>query len=164
MRAPLPSHGLALPHIAPPPSNNPLSHSPCPSTCTTALHSSTETPHPSAGTIAIHTRRPSASPRHSHPLAPPPPPEGLAPPPPLHPRRIAQVYERPVMCVPCGHTFCDKCMDKTRDDTTDLLHCRECGGATATECVPVQALELLSGKFTYRKQVLSDLLTDVLKG
>ena len=73
-------------------------------------------------------------------------------------------FERPVVCVPCGHTFCDACVDKARDDTNDMLYCRECKAHCAHEAVAVVALDVLSGKFVYRRQVLSSLLTDVLKG
>eukprot|EP00668_Euglena_longa_P038760 GGOE01049834.1.p1 GENE.GGOE01049834.1~~GGOE01049834.1.p1 ORF type:complete len:226 (-),score=81.23 GGOE01049834.1:212-793(-) len=71
-----------------------------------------------------------------------------------------EVFQQPTVCVPCGHTFCDRCIDKRRDDAHDMMFCRECGDHTVMECCPALGLDLLCGKVLFRRQALAALLTE----
>eukprot|EP00667_Euglena_gracilis_P003641 EG_transcript_3651 len=71
-----------------------------------------------------------------------------------------QVYHEPTVCVPCGHTFCNRCIDPQRDDAHDMMFCRECGSHTVAEVCPARGLDLLCGKALYRRQALAGLLAE----
>lgn len=64
------------------------------------------------------------------------------------------LFDSPVMCYPCGHVSCEKCIAKSGSD----ILCKECGASSEVDgFVPVEALDILSGKFNYRKQALKSL-------
>eukprot|EP00744_Colponema_vietnamica_P024908 GILI01036458.1.p1 GENE.GILI01036458.1~~GILI01036458.1.p1 ORF type:complete len:222 (-),score=64.32 GILI01036458.1:151-765(-) len=64
------------------------------------------------------------------------------------------LLEKPVTCVPCGHTFCGKCCP------TDF--CSECGPKSDVETrIPNLVLEQLSSKFQYKKQVLAGIKAQI---
>eukprot|EP00743_Colponemidia_sp_Colp-15_P008160 GILK01008849.1.p1 GENE.GILK01008849.1~~GILK01008849.1.p1 ORF type:complete len:576 (-),score=155.59 GILK01008849.1:121-1848(-) len=68
------------------------------------------------------------------------------------------VYEKPTTCVPCGHSFCRKCVDEIKRKNQNVLHCHECG-----KKVPVQmvidntVLENLCSKYAYNRQAVEAL-------
>lgn len=71
-----------------------------------------------------------------------------------------QLLKDPVQCAPCGHTFCRKCFEEdshNRDRKSQGRYCPECDEQSVSLLVPSRALDLLTGKFQYRCQVLSDL-------
>ena len=67
------------------------------------------------------------------------------------------IFNKPVTCVPCGHTFCAACMPR---GAASQRECKECGLETV-HTFPAETLDLLAGKFKYRKQVLSELLHEL---
>jgi chromosome segregation ATPase len=83
-------------------------------------------------------------------------------------QQCLSLLKDPVMCVPCGHVFCRKCFEGSNKGKKTpppagsgvgggSLHCVECDLNNVTAVVPAHSLDLLSGKFQYRCQVLSDL-------
>jgi chromosome segregation ATPase len=73
------------------------------------------------------------------------------------------VLNKPVVCVPCGHNFCEACFKETNGGKPPgprkEMYCPECDRQHVTQVIPSRTLDLLSGKFNYRKQVLRDLLS-----
>eukprot|EP01012_Entosiphon_sulcatum_P010128 TRINITY_DN1585_c0_g1_i2.p2 TRINITY_DN1585_c0_g1~~TRINITY_DN1585_c0_g1_i2.p2 ORF type:complete len:686 (+),score=124.47 TRINITY_DN1585_c0_g1_i2:718-2775(+) len=70
------------------------------------------------------------------------------------------MLKKPIICVPCGHTFCGECLDRKVDARSGRGYCKECEGFSVISTVPSPALDLLTGKFLYRKQVLTGLLNE----
>lgn len=71
-----------------------------------------------------------------------------------------QLVKDPVTCAPCGHVFCRKCFESdphNREKKSKGTFCPECDEANVAMVVGNKALDLLTGKFEYRCQVLSDL-------
>eukprot|EP00759_Apiculatamorpha_spiralis_P007729 PhF_6_TR14917/c0_g1_i1/m.23310 len=64
----------------------------------------------------------------------------------------------PVICAPCGHSYCRQCL-ATQQQKRGNQYCVECDKNNVQGVVPSKALDLLSGKYLYRKQVLNDLLS-----
>ena len=67
------------------------------------------------------------------------------------------VMKDPVLCSPCGHSYCRKCLVENQIKK-GAKFCLDCDEYSVTDIVPSRALDLLSGKFLYRKQVLNDLI------
>ena len=69
-----------------------------------------------------------------------------------------EVLKNPTLCSPCGHTFCRKCLDKSskRNNHGDGF-CPECDDYTIAHTTPLKTFDLLVGRYTYRRQVLTDL-------
>jgi RING-type zinc-finger len=73
-------------------------------------------------------------------------------------------FNDPVVCVPCGHTYCRSCIQQTGataavgPDVQAQPHwCQECGGAPVRQLVPVANLESLASKFEFKLGALRDL-------
>jgi hypothetical protein len=60
------------------------------------------------------------------------------------------IYRKPVTCIPCGHSFCLACIERTG-------HCQQCGPAVQVSYYPNDLLDQLTAKYVYRKQALSSL-------
>ena len=84
-------------------------------------------------------------------------------------QQCLQLLKDPIVCGPCGHVYCRKCFeDSNKSSGRSIatagaggggkpLRCTECDMNSVTMVVPAHSLDLLSGKFQYRCQVLSDL-------
>ena len=71
-----------------------------------------------------------------------------------------KLLENPSICVPCGHSFCSDCIEKS--NLSKEILCPECGPSSDVETIaPNKLLDNLSGKFIYSRQVLSKLKNDV---
>eukprot|EP00760_Papus_ankaliazontas_P030382 PhM_4_TR479/c0_g1_i2/m.96029 len=68
------------------------------------------------------------------------------------------VMKDPVLCSPCGHSYCRECLKQCFSKHGDKF-CVECDMHNVTAVVPSRALDLLSGKYSYKKQVLNDLMS-----
>ena len=56
-----------------------------------------------------------------------------------------------VMCLPCGHVYCQRCKEKTRG-------CGECGaGKTVASVIRVGLIDTISGKVSYSRQVIGSM-------
>eukprot|EP00668_Euglena_longa_P029743 GGOE01037113.1.p1 GENE.GGOE01037113.1~~GGOE01037113.1.p1 ORF type:complete len:747 (-),score=249.77 GGOE01037113.1:200-2362(-) len=71
-----------------------------------------------------------------------------------------RIFTRPTTCVPCGHTFCGACLPQPVSNAP--LCCPECDRVVQHHFLS-EALDLLSGKYTYRRQVLGDLLRELMQ-
>ena len=72
------------------------------------------------------------------------------------------LYSSPVILHPCGHTYCKQCVVVTNGNAR-CTECEDAGTVVDTGTVtsiPCQVLDVLSGNFTYTRQVLSQLQTD----
>jgi chromosome segregation ATPase len=77
-----------------------------------------------------------------------------------------QLLKDPVQCAPCGHTFCRRCFEEdshNRDRKSQGKYCPECDECNVALLVPSKSLDLLTGKFQYRCQVLADLCAKLEK-
>eukprot|EP00742_Colponemidia_sp_Colp-10_P007935 GILJ01008562.1.p1 GENE.GILJ01008562.1~~GILJ01008562.1.p1 ORF type:complete len:749 (+),score=132.63 GILJ01008562.1:105-2249(+) len=62
------------------------------------------------------------------------------------------VLDKPVTCMPCGHSYCTKCKEGYTP------HCQECGPAKRVEArMSNPTLELVCGKMLFKKQALDAL-------
>lgn len=92
-----------------------------------------------------------------------------------------ELFQHPLVCVPCGHTFCEGCIrdhprnvrlrklsahfdspsskEESRGSTTSLgLYCPECRSHTVSSLLESKTLAALSSKFEYRKKILRDIV------
>jgi chromosome segregation ATPase len=71
-----------------------------------------------------------------------------------------EVMKDPVVCAPCGHAFCRACYttaNKASGGGKGLAYCPECEEHFVTHVMPSKHLELLAGKFEFRKRALREL-------
>lgn len=72
-----------------------------------------------------------------------------------------QLLKDPITCAPCGHVYCRKCLEEDKSNrgkkSGSFLFCPECDDNCVSTVVPIKAMDLLTGKFQYRCQVLGDL-------
>jgi chromosome segregation ATPase len=76
------------------------------------------------------------------------------------------IFKEPVICAPCGHTYCRGCFEANArrnpppggSERKSALHCPECDLYCVRDVIDSQNLDLLSGKFNYRRQQLRDLV------
>jgi hypothetical protein len=61
-----------------------------------------------------------------------------------------QILDAPVTCIPCGHSFCKRCIAKTN-------RCGRCGPNVAITYYPNDLLDNLTTKFLFRRQALGSL-------
>ncbi|GMH36059.1 hypothetical protein BSKO_03927 [Bryopsis sp. KO-2023] len=61
------------------------------------------------------------------------------------------VFQSPVTCVPCGHTYCERCL------STKQMECAECKSSGAVSVVPNLALDQLCSKYKYKKSTLQSI-------
>jgi hypothetical protein len=74
----------------------------------------------------------------------------------------AALLVNPLQCLPCMHPHCADCAERARG-AVDGPACEECGGQ-ATDFVPCERLDTLSGKFGFRQQALAALKDALGKG
>ncbi|ORC85889.1 uncharacterized protein TM35_000322040 [Trypanosoma theileri] len=78
-----------------------------------------------------------------------------------------QLCRRPVTCVPCGHTFCESCLQQhpqnkkrtagNSNSNVCSYYCPECRATTCNALLRVRALESLSGNFGFRRKEVEEL-------
>eukprot|EP00945_MAST-04E_sp_MAST-4E-sp1_P006912 g6912.t1 len=81
------------------------------------------------------------------------------------------LFDKPVTCIPCGHSFCEKCVDSYRakhGTEGGKDECPECAGSgkqggKVDYFISNELLENLSSRFVFRKQALQGLQTVVAK-
>lgn len=62
-----------------------------------------------------------------------------------------ELLKEAVMCLPCGHVFCQKCKEKTRG-------CSECGPVkVVSSVIRVGLIDTISGKVSYSRQVINSM-------
>ena len=84
-----------------------------------------------------------------------------------------ELFDKPITCIPCGHSFCMKCIDsykKNHPSPGEKDQCPECvsnsGGSAPAKVdyfIANELLENLSSRFVFRKQALSSLVNMVGK-
>jgi hypothetical protein len=67
------------------------------------------------------------------------------------------VFKSPMTCVPCGHTYCQTCLE-TNCKGGQVL-CRECGDVPVRQYVAALQLDSLACKFEFKLSALRDLQT-----
>ena len=68
-----------------------------------------------------------------------------------------QLYDSPVTCIPCGHTFCATCLENTESDSTSAC-CPECGPDIPLDCkIGNDILLALGASFRVRKEAVGTL-------
>ena len=70
------------------------------------------------------------------------------------------LFDNPVTCIPCNHSYCQGCVDKLKKSNTrgDGKWCTECANGGFVEAtVRNELLDQLVGKFIYKKQALAAL-------
>ena len=77
------------------------------------------------------------------------------------------IFDKPITCIPCGHSFCEKCINdyngKHKNQEKDGECCPECdeSGKTSEKKVDYliqnELLENLSSRFLFRKQAIESL-------
>ena len=74
-----------------------------------------------------------------------------------------QVLVDPLICAPCGHCFCRKCLDDANSrsgvgkSARSTMYCPECDLAHVTMTFPSKQMDLLASKFEFRKRILKNL-------
>jgi chromosome segregation ATPase len=74
-----------------------------------------------------------------------------------------EVMKDPVICAPCGHAICRECFKQANGGSASVggrkgpATCPECDEANVTCVVPSRNLDLLSGKFDFRRNALKEL-------
>jgi chromosome segregation ATPase len=62
-----------------------------------------------------------------------------------------ELLKEAVLCLPCGHVFCQKCKEKTRG-------CSECGPVkVVSSVIRVGLIDTISGKVSYSRQVINSM-------
>ncbi|MEW5298519.1 MAG: hypothetical protein WDW36_001633 [Sanguina aurantia] len=62
-----------------------------------------------------------------------------------------QVFTHPVMCVPCGHSYCRSCLQLTG------MTCQECDGAQVRVTVPNAPLDAICSKYDVKLSALTSI-------
>jgi hypothetical protein len=66
-----------------------------------------------------------------------------------------EIFSRPVSCVPCGHTYCLSCLERT--EVEGAYECEECSGAVVQAFVHNHVMEGLCAKYQYKLGALMSL-------
>ena len=67
-----------------------------------------------------------------------------------------EIMSDPTICHPCGHVFCSSCIQQKKPKESTHW-CPECSEYSVERTTSMRFMNELVGRFTYRKQVLSDL-------
>ena len=65
------------------------------------------------------------------------------------------IFDNPVTCVPCGHTYCKRCLQSGMSGST--LLCHECGDVPVSSFIEALNLDKLACKFGFKLSALQDL-------
>jgi DNA repair exonuclease SbcCD ATPase subunit len=62
--------------------------------------------------------------------------------------QCVRLYEQAVTCIPCGHSYCKRCVEEKG-------YCTQCGPKVKVSYYPNELLEDLTAKYQFRKQALA---------
>eukprot|EP00736_Rhodelphis_marinus_P001988 Rmarinus@m.7778 len=72
--------------------------------------------------------------------------------------KCLSLFQDPVTCVPCGHSYCRKCANELRESAGNSYFCGECGRAERVDYLFTnETIDQLASKYEYRLQCLAEL-------
>jgi late competence protein required for DNA uptake (superfamily II DNA/RNA helicase) len=73
--------------------------------------------------------------------------------------KCLKFFQRPMTLTPCGHTYCEACVDVMKLEHYDRTHCQECPDIPVEHVFRNEQLESLTERFLRRKSLMMSMMS-----